>query len=84
MENRKNGKLDKRKTAAVSAAVFTYIKTHEEQAYYASCGTDPGKADAPASDRVIPAERQERFSAWANAGRLSQMQANAMMLMKAR
>ena len=75
-------KLDNKKIAAATAAVFSYIKTQEEAAYYAANAGAENQVEAPA--QVIEVERQSRFSAWANAGRLNQMQQNTMMLMQVR
>ena len=74
--------VDNKKIVAATAAVFTYIKTQEEAAYYAANAGVGDQAEMPA--QVIEIERQSRFSAWANAGRLNQMQQNSMMLMQVR
>ncbi len=67
--------MNKKKIAAATAAVFAYIKTQEEAAYYAA-----SEADSYASTYA----QSNRFSAWANAGRLSQMAQNTAMLMQVR
>ena len=72
--------MDNKKIAAATAAVFTYIKTQEEAAYYATQAGNVVGAEMPAEK--VENDRTARFSAWANAGRLSQMQQNSMMLMK--
>lgn len=74
--------MDNNKIAAATTAVFTYIKTQEEAAYYAANAGVEGEVEVPAM--AMQVDRQNRFSAWANAGRLSQMQQNTMMLMQAR
>lgn len=72
--------MDTKKIAAATSAVFTYIKTQEEAAYYASQTENEIAEEMPVGK--IEKERTGRFSAWANAGRLNQMQQNTMMLMK--
>ena len=74
--------MDNKKIAAATAVVFTYIKTQEEAAYYASQAETANGVEMPAAK--VEADRTGRFSVWANAGRLTQMQQNAMMLMKVR
>ena len=74
--------MDNKKIAAATAAVFTYIKTQEEAAYYATQAETANGAEMPVEK--IEADRTSRFSVWANAGRLNQMQQNSMMLMKVR
>ena len=74
--------MDKKKIAAASAAVFTYIKTQEEAAYFAA-NSGMENQNETAAEKTLT-EKTLRFSAWANAGRLSQMQQNTMMLMKIR
>jgi hypothetical protein len=72
--------MDKKKIAAATAAVFAYIKTQEEAAYYASQAEKGNVSEATVE--TMPAEKTGKFSAWANAGRLNHMQQNSMMLMK--
>ena len=74
--------MDNKKIAAATSAVFTYIKTQEEVAYYASQAENAVGAGMPAEK--IENDRTARFSAWANAGRLNQMQQNTMMIMRTR
>ncbi len=74
--------MDNKKIAAATSAVFTYIKTQEEAAYYASQAENAVGAEMSAEK--IENDRTVRFSAWANAGRLSQMQQNTMMIMRTR
>jgi hypothetical protein len=74
--------VDNKKIVAATAAVFTYIKTQEEAAYYAANAGVGDQTGVPAQG--IEIERQSKFSAWTNAGRLNQMQQNSMMLMQVR
>ncbi|MCK5311837.1 MAG: hypothetical protein KAJ62_07000 [Desulfobacteraceae bacterium] len=74
--------MDNKKIAAATAAVFTYIKTQEEAAYYASQAETGNEVETPVE--MIETDRTSKFSSWANAGRLNQMQQNSMMLMKVR
>ncbi len=74
--------MDNKKIAAATSAVFTYIKTQEEAAYYASQAENAVGTEVSAEK--IENDRTARFSAWANAGRLSQMQQNTMMIMRTR
>ena len=72
--------MDNKKIAAATAAVFTYIKTQEETAYYAANAEIEEKGDITAM--AMEPDRQSQFSAWANAGRLNQMQHNTAILMR--
>ncbi len=73
--------MDSKTIAAATAAVFTYIKTGEEAAYYYA--TSPAvEEEFEVLPKTIRNERTNSFSAWANAGRLSQMQQNSMINMK--
>jgi len=89
--------MDNKKIAAATSAVFTYIKTQEEAAYYAGAtmdaeanAVDPMAGDMTAEMAALAALVEKigargfdnRFSAWANAGRISQMQQNSMVNMK--
>ena len=74
--------MDKKKIAAATSAVFTYIKTQEEAAYYASQNGGVSEIETPVA--AIEADKIGQFSAWANAGRLNQMQQNSMMIMRNR
>jgi len=76
--------MDNKKIAAATTAVFTYIKTQEEAAYYAANAGAESEVEMPAPAMAMQVERQNKFSAWATAGRLNQMQQNSMMLMKVR
>ena len=76
--------MDNKKIAAATTAVFTYIKTQEAAAYHAANAGAEGGVEIPAPAMAIQVERQNQFSAWANAGRLNQMQQNSMMLMQVR
>lgn len=76
--------MDNKKIAAATTAVFTYIKTQEEAACYAANAGAQSEVEMPAPAMAVQVERQNKFSAWATAGRLNQMQQNSMMLMKVR
>jgi len=68
--------LEKKKIAAISAAVFTYIRTEEEAAYSASlAGQNQGitaKQTGAASN----------LNVWGTAGRENQMQLRSMIQMR--
>ncbi|GAB6143392.1 hypothetical protein [Desulfocicer niacini] len=66
--------MDKKKLAAATAAVFTYIKTQEEAAFFASGGA-PVEETAP----KVPAPAPVMFNAWGTAGRTDQMQGRFLM-----
>ncbi|MCK5542849.1 MAG: hypothetical protein KAI40_09155 [Desulfobacterales bacterium] len=74
--------MDNKKIAAATVAVFTYIKTQEEAAYFAAQAGGVNGVEMSVEKTGI--EKSSRFSAWANAGRLNQMQQNTMMLMQVR
>jgi hypothetical protein len=77
--------MEKKKIAAATAAVFTYIKTMEEAACYSSQSFENDNAASLAMpDREISGKGPRNFNAWTNAGRLTQMQQNSMVLMKIR
>jgi len=63
--------MDKKKMAAVTSAVVTYIKTQEEAARLVSA-PDQGAAAIPAPG----------FNHWGMAGRGDQMQGRSMMQMR--
>ncbi len=64
--------MKNKKLAAATAAVFTYIKTQEEAAFYGS---------GPAPEEAIEAAptAQVQFNAWGAAGRNDQMQGRFLM-----
>jgi len=66
--------MDKKKLAAATAAVFTYIKTQEEAAFFASGGA-PAEDTAPKAPSPAPV----MFNAWGTAGRTDQMQGRFLM-----
>lgn len=72
--------MENKKIAAVTAAVFQYIKTEEEAAYQAAMQEDA--AALPAQQEPVNAAAFD-FSSWRMAGRQAQMQQRAMMQMKA-
>jgi hypothetical protein len=74
--------MDKKIIAGATAAVFAYIKTQEEAASFAANAGMENQVGVTAEKTEH--ERTGKFSAWANAGRLNQMQQNTMMLMKVR
>ncbi|MCP4116539.1 MAG: hypothetical protein GY737_14225 [Desulfobacteraceae bacterium] len=65
--------MDRKKMAAATAAVVTYIKTQEEAGCLAS-GQDPSQGAAP-----LPAPG---FNHWGMAGRSDHMQGRTMMQMR--
>ena len=65
--------MDSKKLAAVTAAVFTYIKTGEEAACYAAAPLDETPRTAPAVPAALP------FNAWGMAGRSELMQGRFMI-----
>ena len=68
--------MDKKKLAAATAAVFTYIKTQEEAAFYASGGAPmEAVSDVPQTPSPAPV----MFNAWGTAGRSDQMQGRFLM-----
>ncbi len=69
--------MDKKKLAAATAAVFTYIKTQEEAAFFASAG-----GPAPETAAVVPdggSGPRMIFNTWGTAGRSDQMQGRFLM-----
>jgi hypothetical protein len=70
--------MDRKKMAAVTAAVVTYIKTQEEAARFA------GPLDSAMAGAVKPADAISpvSFSTWAMAGRSDQMQGRTLMQMR--
>ncbi len=73
--------MDKKKFAAMSAAVFTYIKTEEEAAYAAALSNQ----DQVNQNQGIAAEQAgtaARFNIWGSAGRENQMQLHSMIQMR--
>lgn len=69
--------VDKKKLAAVTAAVFTYIKTQEEvQSTQMDRPADLINSSGVASD-------YSNFSLWGYAGRSAQMQMRSMMQIRA-
>ena len=67
--------MDNKKLAAATAAVFTYIKTQEEAAYFAAAVPAPEEA-VGASPALGP---QTPFNVWGTAGRNDQMQGRFLM-----
>ncbi|SMC78978.1 hypothetical protein SAMN02746065_11065 [Desulfocicer vacuolatum DSM 3385] len=70
--------MENKKLAAATAAVFTYIKTQEEAAFYAA-GPAP-EEEAVAAPAAGP---QVQFNAWGAAGRNDQMQGRFLMQARA-
>ncbi|MFK5952117.1 MAG: hypothetical protein QM498_03600 [Desulfobacterium sp.] len=68
--------MENKKLAAATAAVFTYIKTQEEAAFYAATA-------GPALEEVVEAAPvggpQAPFNAWGAVGRNDQMQGRFLM-----
>lgn len=73
--------IDKKKLAAMNAAVFMYIKTQEEAAFYAA-QTAGGPAGPEAAQLAAPAQVVQA-NAWGMAGRSAHMQARTLMQMRA-
>ena len=70
--------IDTKKMAAISAAIFTYIKTGEEAAYYAAqAEADAQAATMSASGPINPPNM------WGTSGRSDIMQMRSMMQMRA-
>ncbi len=72
--------MDKKKMAAVTSAVMTYIKTSEEaSAYYAAEAPET----LPESQISIQTQQvQSPQNTWGMSGRQTQMQANTMMQLR--
>ncbi len=68
--------LEKKKLAAISAAVFTYIKTEEEAAFLASSA---GQNQEITAGQTGPALN---LNIWGTAGREHQMQLRSMIQMR--
>ncbi|MFO7749787.1 MAG: hypothetical protein R6V54_06800 [Desulfobacteraceae bacterium] len=70
--------MERKKRAAVTAAVFTYIKTEEEAACFAAQAGDglPGEEQEPAGKTPAP-------NIWGSCGRSDLMQIRTMMQMRA-
>ena len=73
--------MENKKIAAVTAAVFQYIKTEEEAAYQAAMQEE--QTALPAQTEPVNGGTPFDFSSWRMAGRQAQMQQRAMMQMKA-
>ena len=73
--------MENKKIAAVTAAVFQYIKTEEEAACQAAMQEEP--AAMSAGPEPVNGGAPFDFSSWRLAGRQAQMQQRAMMQMKA-
>lgn len=71
--------MDRKKLAAVTAAVFNYIKTEEEAACYASEQTEQGQLQPVTSYGGHP----NYPSVWGISGRNAQMQMRSMMQIRA-
>ncbi|HKK90427.1 MAG TPA: hypothetical protein VJ936_03450 [Desulfobacteraceae bacterium] len=70
--------MERKKLAAVTAAVFTYIKTEEEAACFAAQAGHglPGADEQPAGRPPAP-------NVWGSCGRSDLMQIRTMMQMRA-
>ncbi|MBF0468987.1 MAG: hypothetical protein HQK61_08900 [Desulfamplus sp.] len=71
--------MDKKKMAAITTAVFTYIKTEEEALGHA-CGET---VQEPLQSVSLCTSSLNYPSVWGCAGRSSQMQMRSMMQMRA-
>ena len=69
--------MDNKKLAAATAAVFTYIKTQEEAAFFASAGAPEQGAAAVVCD--AGSGPRGNFNVWGTAGRSDQMQGRFLM-----
>ncbi len=67
--------MDKKKLAAVTSAVMTYIKTSEEASAYHAGGASETIAESAVAVQVPQ-------NAWGMSGRQTQMQANTMMQLR--
>ncbi len=70
--------MDRKKMAAVTAAVVTYIKTQEEAARFAPPLDNAMEGAVKPADAISPVSA----STWAMAGRSDQMQGRTMMQMR--
>ena len=70
--------MDRKKIAAATAAVMTYIKTQEEAAYLAPA---PGGGETPRGVLFDASLSNLCPNAWGMAGRSAQMQVRSMMQM---
>ena len=68
--------MENKKLAAATAAVFTYIKTQEEAAFYAASADPAPEAVVEAAPIGVP---HAPFNAWGAAGRNDQMQGRFLM-----
>ncbi len=68
--------IDNKKLAAISAAVFTYIKTEEEAAYLAALADRDRKPADSQTDTGL------NLNIWGTAGRQHQMQLHSMIQMR--
>jgi hypothetical protein len=72
-------KMDKKKLAAATAAVFTYIRTQEEAAFY-SVPKDLGEGSIDTEGKLLQVMPQQNI--WGITGRQVHMQANSMMQLR--
>lgn len=72
-------KMDKKKLAAATAAVFTYIKTQEEAAFHAAPESF-GERFRDTAGKLLQAMPQQNV--WGITGRQVHMQANSMMQLR--
>ncbi len=72
--------MDGKKLAAVSAAVFTYIKTQEEAAFMAVAA---GSVPETASEPTLQQDSGYRPNIWGMAGRDAHMSMRSLMNMRA-
>ncbi len=68
--------IEKKKLAAISAALFTYITTEEQAALSDSVSQNQGTPDRQSGVNLD-------LNIWGNAGRQYQMQLNSMIQMRA-
>ncbi len=73
--------MNKKKLAAMSAAVFTYIKTEEETAYTAAL-SNQDQAKQNQGIATGQAGTAARLNIWGSAGRQNQMQMHSMIQMR--
>ncbi len=71
--------MDNKKLAAATAAVFTYIKTQEEAAYFASANYAQEEVVQEASGQM---NTDSCPNVWGSTGRSSQMQLRSMIQMR--
>lgn len=74
--------MDKKKLAAAISAVFTYIKTSEEAADFASQQSMSPDMAAQSCQTIIQQTIVQQGNIWGVSGRQTHMQANSMMQMR--